>query len=153
MRHADGSYRWVKTSGRVVARDCAGKATRVVGVRMDITQSKQSTQQLACANDALRAVNRTLNVVVECNQALVRATTEQQLLDEMCRILVQRGDHLLAWVGMARRDAGKSVSVTASHGATRYLESLDTTWGDDALGQGPTGGGIARALGAGGAWT
>ena len=45
MRHADGSYRWVRESGRVVERDDARKATRLLGVRFDITELKQSDEQ------------------------------------------------------------------------------------------------------------
>ena len=37
IRHADGEYRWIHVVGRVLASDANGKPTRLLGVRMDIT--------------------------------------------------------------------------------------------------------------------
>ncbi|MDE2359343.1 MAG: EAL domain-containing protein [Betaproteobacteria bacterium] len=88
---------------------------------------------------ALRDLNRTLSVLIECNEAMVRATNERQFFDEMCRILVQRGGHALAWIGYADDDEAKSVRPAAMYGATGYLEGAKLSWGDDVLGRGPTG--------------
>ncbi len=87
----------------------------------------------------LRTHNRNLGMLIECNQALVRATQEQKFFDDMCRILVERGGHALAWIGYAEDDEVKSVRPAAMYGATGYLENLKVSWGDNALGQGPTG--------------
>jgi diguanylate cyclase (GGDEF)-like protein/PAS domain S-box-containing protein len=46
MRHADGSYRWISVVGRVLARGPNGKASRLLGVRMDITERKQNEAAL-----------------------------------------------------------------------------------------------------------
>ena len=88
---------------------------------------------------ALRDLNRTLSVLIECNEAMVRATNERQFFDEMCRILVQRGGHALAWIGYAEDDEGKNVRPAAMYGATGYLQGSKVSWGDDVLGRGPTG--------------
>ncbi len=40
----DGSVHFIKASGQVVARDQAGRATRMVGTNFDITQRKQAVQ-------------------------------------------------------------------------------------------------------------
>jgi len=45
--HQDGSYRWMSVVGRVLARDEAGKPSRLLGVMMDITEAR-------VAEDALR---------------------------------------------------------------------------------------------------
>lgn len=87
----------------------------------------------------LRRKNRTLRVIRRCSEALVRATEEQQLLDDMCKILVEDGGYALAWVGYLRHDAAKTVAVVASHGMTGYLQDLKVSWGDDIYGQGPLG--------------
>ena len=47
LRHADGSYRWMHVVGRVLARDAAGRASRLMGVRTDVTERKKSEQALA----------------------------------------------------------------------------------------------------------
>ena len=40
--------------------------------------------------------NRALKVLRECNQILFLAETEQELLDEVCRIIVEVGGYRLA---------------------------------------------------------
>ncbi len=42
MRHADGSFRWTHTIGRVLERDAAGRPTRIIGVRIDVTERRRS---------------------------------------------------------------------------------------------------------------
>jgi diguanylate cyclase (GGDEF)-like protein/PAS domain S-box-containing protein len=91
------------------------------------------------ADTQLRDLNRTLTVLGNCNEALARATGEQGLLDEMCRILVKGGGYELTWIGFAEDDKAKRVRPAAMAGATGYLETLEVSWGDDELGQGPTG--------------
>jgi PAS domain S-box-containing protein len=38
MRHKDGRWIWVLDRGKVVARDAAGKPTRMIGVQTEITK-------------------------------------------------------------------------------------------------------------------
>ncbi len=42
--HADGSYRWLNIVGKVLARDAAGRPSRIIGVQVDNTQSKQAQE-------------------------------------------------------------------------------------------------------------
>lgn len=56
VRHADGTYRWVAVTGRLLARDANGKASRILGVRVDITARKEAEVALrdsAAENRAL----------------------------------------------------------------------------------------------------
>lgn len=46
MRHKDGHWVWLLARGRAITRDAQGKATRVVGTRIDITRRKLAEQQL-----------------------------------------------------------------------------------------------------------
>ena len=46
LRHADGSYRWMSVRGRVVNRNDSGLATRMLGVRMDITEQKEAAERI-----------------------------------------------------------------------------------------------------------
>jgi hypothetical protein len=48
-------------------------------------------------------------MTAECNRALVRSTEENRLLQEMCRIGVESGGYRMAWIGLARYDAGKTI--------------------------------------------
>jgi PAS domain S-box-containing protein len=51
------------------------------------------------AAERLMRLNRHLRTISLCNQALVRAEDEGQLLQETCRIIVEEGEHRAAWVG------------------------------------------------------
>jgi PAS domain S-box-containing protein/putative nucleotidyltransferase with HDIG domain len=88
----------------------------------------------------LRRLNRAYQVLSDCNQALVRASDENQLLQDICRIIVDIGGYRLAWVGYAEQDETKSVRPAASAGfEDGYLETLNITWADTEQGRGPTG--------------
>ena len=44
--HADGSYRWINSIARIVARDENGRASHMIGVRLDVTERKLSEASL-----------------------------------------------------------------------------------------------------------
>lgn len=46
MRHADGSYRWIRSLGRVLERDRDGAAVRMLGQHIDIHEEVQAKQRL-----------------------------------------------------------------------------------------------------------
>ena len=46
LRCKDGSWKWVLSRGKVVMRDAAGYATRMVGTTTDITTTRSLTEQL-----------------------------------------------------------------------------------------------------------
>lgn len=84
--------------------------------------------------------NRALAMLSNCNQALVRSTTEEELLNQICDIIVETGGYRLAWVGLAGDDAAKSIYPVAQSGyEAGYLETLNITWADTERGCGPTG--------------
>lgn len=61
IRHKSGGWVWLLARGRAVARDSRGRATRVVGVRMDITRRKQAErllEQQAYTDGLTGALNR-----------------------------------------------------------------------------------------------
>ncbi len=92
------------------------------------------------AEEELRKVNRSLKVLIQCNEALVRARDEASLLNEICRIITETGGYRLAWVGYALHDGAKSVQPVAQAGYEQgYLETVKITWADTPRGRGPTG--------------
>lgn len=46
LRHKDGSWRWVRGRGRVMARDASGRVTRMVGTHVDIHERKETEAKL-----------------------------------------------------------------------------------------------------------
>ncbi|MBC7786348.1 MAG: hypothetical protein H7Z18_02590 [Methylophilaceae bacterium] len=49
--------------------------------------------------------NRSLKLLSICNETLIRATDEKQLIIEICRLAVEVGGYKMAWVGYAKDDA------------------------------------------------
>lgn len=95
------------------------------------------------AEAALRRTDRALRMVNECNLELVRATSEPELLQSICRIAVDQGGYRMAWVGFAEQDDAKSVRPVARAGfEAGYLDTVNITWADDEHGRGPTGAAI-----------
>jgi diguanylate cyclase (GGDEF)-like protein/PAS domain S-box-containing protein len=107
-----------------------------------------SVSHLACGrhlvlfqgDTLLQRLNRTLRLLRACSKALVCASNEAQLLWDLCELIVDHGGYRMAWVGLAQRDADRSVTVAAYAGAYEgYLASLKLSWGDTPVGRGPTG--------------
>jgi diguanylate cyclase (GGDEF)-like protein/PAS domain S-box-containing protein len=93
------------------------------------------------AEEEIRRLNRTLRLIGECSQALMRARSEQELLSSICREIVEGGGYCMAWVGFIDpADREKRVRPVAQAGfEDGYLQRVEVTWGDGPEGQGPTG--------------
>ncbi|HLO14744.1 MAG TPA: PAS domain S-box protein, partial [Anaerolineales bacterium] len=99
------------------------------------------------AEQALRQVNRALSVLNECNQLLVRADEEIDLLQRMCEIIVTTGEYRMAWVGFAEQDEARSVRPVAQVGfEDGYLDTAQISWADNERGRGPTGRAIREGV-------
>lgn len=103
-------------------------------VTRDVTERQQ-------AQIEQHRLNRSLRLLSDCNLLLARATNEQELLNDICRLMVDVGAYMMAWVGAPENDEGKTVRPVAKSGFEQgYLESVSISWSDDSkLGQGPTG--------------
>ncbi len=85
-------------------------------------------------------VNQAQRVLSNCNEALIRATEESTLLQQICDLIVEEAGYRLCWVGRAENDEAKSVRVIAQAGfEAGYLATLNITWADTERGRGPTG--------------
>lgn len=75
-------------------------------------------------------VNRALKMTSGCNEVLIRATDEQQLLADICALVVDTGGYSMAWVGFALPDERRTVQPVASSGACGFLSIAPITWAD-----------------------
>jgi signal transduction histidine kinase len=90
--------------------------------------------------ETLLKYRRALKAITECHQALLRATNEAELLNEVCRIIVEVGGYHMAWVGYAVDNPHKSIRPMAQQGFDAgYVEQLNLTWADQERGRGPAG--------------
>ncbi len=93
------------------------------------------------AEERLRRINRTLRVLSSGNLTLFRARDEPTLLAQVCHDVVKAGGFVMAWIGYAEHDAGRTVRPVARAGSgIDYLDDISVSWDEArATGQGPTG--------------
>jgi PAS domain S-box-containing protein len=88
----------------------------------------------------LLRVHQAQRVLSKCNEALIRATEEATLLQQICDLIVQEAGYRLCWVGRAENDEARTVQPVAQAGIEAgYLATLNITWADTERGRGPTG--------------
>ncbi|HSB01532.1 MAG TPA: PAS domain S-box protein [Anaerolineales bacterium] len=110
-----------------------GQVIRSVGMVHDVTERRQAQERLYQLNRTLKALNRS-------NQAMLRSRSETELLNEVCKIIIEDCGHAMVWIGFKAEDEQKSVRPVASAGfEAGYLETLNITWSDTERGRGPTG--------------
>lgn len=113
--------------------DSNGTIDRTIHLAKDISLRKKIEQEL-------KRKNRAKNVLIACNQAVIRAKDEIQLIHDLCDILVTKGGYRLSWVGYAMDDAEKTVQPIASSGFNlNYVETAGLVWTNTERGQGPVG--------------
>ncbi len=92
------------------------------------------------AEIGLQRLNRALRTISRCNEVLVHASEENELLQDMCRTIVVSGQYRFAWVGYAEHDEAKSVRPVARFGSDNgYLDQASITWADVERSQEPSG--------------
>ncbi len=135
---SDGRVKWVhERSKTYFAED--GTPLRSSGTTLDITEQRR-------IRDALNRSNRALKAIGSCNSVLVRAQDETELLDEMCRVIIEDGGYRFAWIGYVEDDADKYVRPVAHAGFEQgYLQAIKVKYDDSELGQGPVGTAIRNA--------
>lgn len=96
-----GELRCIRSDGSVfpaqvsssVFRDSNGKESTSVLIRDISDQVRREAQ--------VKHLNRVLRTISACNEDLVRARSEAELLGDICRDIVEIGDYQLAWVAVA----------------------------------------------------
>jgi PAS domain S-box-containing protein len=124
--------RWFNVKAEPLT-DVLGDLSGVVHIVSDITWQK-------VREETLRQTNRALQLLSECNAAVVQATQEQTLLEDVCNIAVGTAGYYLAWVGYAEQDDARTVRVVAHAGpGADLLKQLYISWADNAYGHGSVG--------------
>ncbi|MGE4560781.1 MAG: PAS domain S-box protein, partial [Desulfobulbus sp.] len=83
--------KWVEQRAAIEFDD-AGQLTMALGIIQDITANKEN-------EDRLHQLNRTYAMLTSIGEAIVRIRDSDRLFAEVCRILVERGEFDLAWIG------------------------------------------------------
>lgn len=92
------------------------------------------------AEQSVKSYQRALTTLSAGNRTLVRSTDERQLIQDMCRVAVDKGGFRMAWVGYRVEDEAQSVRPLAYAGCEEgYLKRTPISWGENQYGNGPTG--------------
>lgn len=106
-------FAWINARGEkldlqyVVVPECDedGKVVSVLAVGRDVSEHTRTEEALRHSEAHLRRVNRALRTLSAGNETLMRAASEQELLDRMCRVMVDVGGHVLAFIGGAAQES------------------------------------------------
>lgn len=132
IRRADGAIAWIREQARFVDDNRS-----IEGVIVDLTESKRNELALQSSVRALRMLSR-------CNQALIHAGDEAELLETVCEVAVEDGGYATAWVGEVRHDDLQTVTPICASGDTRHCPGEGrAVWSMDAAEAGDP---LARAV-------
>jgi diguanylate cyclase (GGDEF)-like protein len=94
-------------------------------LRLMVDQLLEKTSALEAQQKRVERLNRTLAMLSSINALIVRADDRQVLLDEACRIAIEKGGFRLAAIGIADRSRRLSLVARAGEGSPeRELERL-----------------------------
>jgi PAS domain S-box-containing protein len=95
LKREDGAPIWVLANLNLAE----GETSVVEGSLIDITDRKR-------AQDRTVQVHRLYSVAIHLNQAIVRISGRDALLDEVCRIAIEDGGFRVAWIGLVDQATG-----------------------------------------------
>jgi diguanylate cyclase (GGDEF)-like protein/PAS domain S-box-containing protein len=99
LRRADGSWIYVRqTMEPLAAQPEEQGQLRWFNTLQDITEGKQAEERIS-------RLNRVYAVLSGINGAIVRIREQQELFDEACRIVVEAGRFVMAWIGILDNQA------------------------------------------------
>ena len=140
LEHGGAKYstQWRTRDGRTVDVEVSAAALqedaarRIVAYVRDVTEVVQTQRHL----ESLNALYLFLG---HANEAIFQARTTDELFEAVCRGAVADGKLVLAWVGVADREAGVVRVAAASGAAAGYVSELHISLDpNDPTGQGPT---------------
>ncbi len=99
----------------------------------------ERTQALVLSNQDLQRVNRALETISICNESLIHAVDETQLLREMCQIIIEKAGYQFVWVGYKELDEAKTIKPITHAGNECHYVVAPVSWAEDERGRGPSG--------------
>lgn len=127
----DGTHVWTEISVGCI-RKPTGLVDHLICVLDDITERKS-------AESKIKRLAMLYAALSECNRIVVRAKSADELLAEVCRIVVEQGRMKLAWVGLVDKSSSKVAPHTAYGPGTEYLSGIEVlTDAESPLSKGPT---------------
>ncbi|MBZ0305007.1 MAG: PAS domain S-box protein, partial [Anaerolineae bacterium] len=99
---------------------------------------RDAYQKQESAFNQISRLKRFYHVLSDSNQKLIRAPQEEELLKDICQILVEVGNYALVWVGLANTSKGIRPAAYAGDEAA-YQSLTKGRWEESPEAQGPAG--------------
>jgi len=123
--------RHLKRDGTPIEVEVTSSNIVFAGRSARLTMVTDITQKVRAEVEADRA-RRALQMLSDCNEALIREDDERRLLTAICRMAVEIGQVRMAWVGYASEEAGHLIVPQAHAGFDEgYLAQLHLSWSED----------------------
>ncbi len=119
----------VEVSSRQIS---VGGETFILSIIRDITQRKAHEREI-------ERLNRLYAALSQVNQAIVRAGSRQELVQEVCRVLVGFGGFPMAWIGWLDETTGHILPLAQGGDDADCLQAIRVFAGDQPEGRCPIG--------------
>jgi PAS domain S-box-containing protein len=130
-RHRQGH--WVTGLLSVsLVRDAAGRPVHQIAQIQDITARKGHEIEI-------ERLTRLYAALSQINQAIVWTPSRDELFEKICRVLVEHGGFLMAWIGWHDFDQSRLLPVAAFGDENGYLRGIQIYTDDRPEARGPTG--------------
>jgi PAS domain S-box-containing protein len=112
--------------------DAAGQIIGASKIARDITQARQRDAEII-------RLSRLYTALSQVNQAIVASASRDDLLPKVCRVLVEHGKFLLAWIGWEDPETRRLVPVAVWGAGSDYVRQITIYTDDRPEGRGPAG--------------
>ena len=101
----------------------AGDEEHIVSFVLDITERKK-------VEFALKNVNRLYSVLTQIDKVCAVTKDTQKLYDEVCKIAVEKGSFVMAWIGLIDEQTNKVMPVASAGSDLDYLTEINIDLND-----------------------
>ena len=119
MQRADGALIHVRQTIEPLAEPDAHEPERWFNTLQNITD-------IIAAEDRIKRLNRVYAVLSGINAAIVRIRDRRELFEESCRIAVEAGRFVMAWIGVVDREASVVKPVASAGDVRDFFDSALT---------------------------
>ena len=99
LRDADGTYRWINSIGHTIERDAKGRAARMLGLQIDITerrQAEETIQQNMAELASLNSLSKDVNTSLQLDQVVqtIVNSSINAVRPDLAMLFLREGDKL-----------------------------------------------------------